>query len=77
MSSAGRGLDPFTLKRIERFIETHRTATGQLPTIQDFEKNGMDREQIKGAIKAERIEEFFVTLTNGSLVKGFKLKQPG
>lgn len=66
--------DPFTLKRIERFIEKHRTASGQLPSLQDFETGGFARELIKEAERGGAIVEFYVTLTNGTVVKGYKIK---
>ncbi len=66
--------DPFTLKRIEKFIEKHRTASGQLPSLQDFETNGFSRDVIKDAERGGAIEECYVTLTNGTVIKGYKLK---
>ncbi len=68
-------LDRFTERRLTRFIETFRAAQGQLPTIQDFAKEGMSEDVLKAAIKAGAIEPFYVTLTNGTIMKGFKIKQ--
>jgi hypothetical protein len=67
-------LDPFTRKRIERFIEKHRSSSGQLPSFQDFERGGFDRELIKVAERQGFIEEFYVTLTNGTIIKGYKVR---
>jgi hypothetical protein len=67
-------VDPFTLKRIERFIEKHRSASGQLPSLQDFEKAGIDRDTVKAAERQGAIEEFYVTLTNGTILKGYKIR---
>ena len=66
--------DPFTLKRIERCIEKHRTASGQLPTRQDFEAAGFQRDTIKEAERSGFIEELYVTLTNGTIMKGYKAR---
>ncbi len=66
-------LDPFTRRRLVRFIEDFRTRSGQLPTHNDLEGNSFDGELIKSAIKEKVIEEFYVTLTNGTIVKGYKI----
>lgn len=65
-------LDPFTRRRLVRFIEDFRTRSGQLPTLNDLEGNGFDGERIKEALKEKVIEEFYVTLTNGTIMKGYK-----
>ena len=74
MSSHRPQLDPFTLKRLQRFVETFRPAQGQLPTLRDFEAASFTRDQVEAAIKQGAIEELYVTLTNGTIVKGFKIK---
>ncbi len=66
-------LDPFTRKRLIRFIEEFRTRAGQLPTLRDLDEGGFPDEVIKGAIKHKVIEQFYVTLTNGTIVKGYKV----
>jgi len=66
-------LDPFTRRRLIRFVEDFRTRSGQLPTLADLEGNGFDGERVKIAIKEKVIEEFYVTLTSGMIVKGYKL----
>lgn len=69
-------IDPFTRKRILHFIENHRANHGQLPTLNDLDQNGFNKETVKAAIKAKVIEEFYVTLTNGTVVKGYKPVNP-
>jgi hypothetical protein len=68
-------MDTFTQRRLIRAVENIRSETGQLPTLKDFEAQGFDKEAVKAALKLGLIEEFYVTLTSGSVVKGFKLKQ--
>lgn len=71
-------LDPFSRKRLLRAIEDHRSKTGQLPTFEDLERSGFSREVVKEAVRLKLIAEFYVTLTNGTIVKGFKPGQfPG
>jgi hypothetical protein len=67
-------LDLFTERRILKFIDDHRAKEGSLPTLRDFENAGFGKEVVDGAIKQGLIEMFYVTLTNGSVVKGFKKK---
>lgn len=69
-------LAPFTRLRLIRFVENFRGSSGQLPTLRDLQENGFDGDQIKQALKEQIIEEFYVTLTNGTIVKGFKLVGP-
>lgn len=68
-------LDLFTQKRFTRFIQEFRHQSGQLPTIKDFESGGFDRKVIEAALKIKLIEEFYVTLTSGTIVKAYKLSQ--
>lgn len=70
---ANPGLDLFTRRRLVRFVEDFRIRTGQLPTRQDLRDGGFDEERVKQALKEKVIEEFFVTLTSGTIVKGFKI----
>ncbi len=67
-------MDLFSQRRLLKKIEDIRAETGQLPTLQDLDRAGFDREAVKAAIKLGLIEEFYVTLTNGSVVKGYKKK---
>ncbi len=68
-------LDLFTQKRIQRFIDDFRGKSGQLPTLPDFETGGFTRDQVDAAIKVKVIEQFYVTLNNGTIMKGFKRLQ--
>lgn len=65
-------IDLFTRKRLVRFVEDYRLKSGQLPTFADLEKAGFDRAMVKEAERLKIVEEFYVTLTNGTVVKGFK-----
>ena len=65
-------IDIFTRKRLVRFVEDHRAKSGQLPTFGDLEKAGFERGLVKEAVRLRLIEEFYVTLTSGTVMKGFK-----
>jgi hypothetical protein len=67
-------IDPFTLRRIARFIDDFRSREGVLPTLKDFEANGFERTLIDSAVRDEKLELLYVALTNGTIVKGYKLK---
>jgi hypothetical protein len=67
-------MDSFTGKRITRFIEDFRKSSGALPTLKDFETAGFPKETIDTAVRKDLIELFYVTLTNGTIVKGYKIK---
>jgi hypothetical protein len=69
-------MDPFSQKRLLRVVEEHRHKTGQLPTFEDLERSAFSREMVKEALKLKLIVELYVTLTNGTIVKGFKLNVP-
>ena len=66
-------LDPFTRRRLVAFIESFRQG-GQLPTLKDFEAAGIDRATVDAAVRDNAISQFYVTLTNGTIVKGYKVK---
>jgi hypothetical protein len=66
-------LDPFTRRRLTRFVDEFRSKNGQLPTLQDLSTGGFSDDAVKAALKDKVIEPFYVTLTNGTIVKGFKL----
>ena len=72
---AMNSLDPFTRRRLIRLVEEFRGSQGQMPTLKDLDAQGFDSERVKLAIKEKVIEEFYVTLTNGTIVKGFKTVQ--
>jgi len=67
-------LDLFTQKRLTRFIEEFRRQSGALPTLQDFERAGLARETVDLAVRQKVLEQFYVTLTNGTIVKGYKVR---
>jgi hypothetical protein len=69
-------IDPFTARRLERFITDFRTESGRLPTLAHLEDAGFPKATVQSALKAGLIEEFYVTLTSGSVVKGYKLADP-
>lgn len=66
--------DPFTLKRIQAFVAEHRKKSGALATLKDLDAAGFSKELVEEAKKKKLIEEFYVTLTNGTVVKAFKVK---
>lgn len=68
-------LDPFTMKRLRNFVEGFRTKTGQLPTLRDLRENGFTEEVVKNAVRSKLIEERYVTLTTGTIMKGYVLSQ--
>ena len=70
-------LDPFTARRLTRFVEEHRRSTGQLPTLQDFERNGLARETVDQAVREEILEQLYINLTQGPMVKGYTVKTRG
>jgi hypothetical protein len=66
-------LDPFTRQRITKFVENFRAESGQLPTLKDLASAGISKELVKSAISDELLSEFYVTLTNGTIVKAYKI----
>ena len=67
-------MDLFSLKRLQKLVAEHRGKTGQLATFKDLQAAGFSNEDVSEAIKKDLIEEFYVTLTNGTIVKAFKIK---
>lgn len=68
-------MDAFTSKRITKFIEDFRRDKAQLPTLKDFAAAGFEESVVNEAEKKKVIEKFYVNLTNGSIVKGYKVKK--
>lgn len=66
-------IDTFTRKRLEKFVADFRERSGVLPTLADLANAGFDRAKIDDAIHDRILVEFYVTLTNGTVVKGYKL----
>lgn len=75
MAKPRQKIDQFTLRRLGRFIDGFRQKTGQLPTLKDLAADGFDEALVDSAIKDGRLEQLYVTLTNGSVVKGFKIRR--
>ena len=67
-------LDVFTLRRLCRFIDEHRHKTGQYATLKDLAENGFEKEVVDRAERDKVILELPVNLTNGSVVKGYKVR---
>lgn len=67
-------MDAFSLKRLQKLVAEHREKTGELATVADIERAGFSAKDIAFAKKKNAIEEFYVTLTNGVIKKGFKIK---
>lgn len=65
-------MDPFSQRRLMNFIANFRGQNGQIPTLKDLAQAGFDGDAVKAALKLQLIEEFYVTLTNGTIVKGYK-----
>ena len=57
-----------------QFVKKFRSETGQLPTLKDLKNSGFSNDEIALGIKEEVIEQFYVTLISGSIVKAFKIK---
>lgn len=57
-----------------KFTKDTREKTGQLPTLQDYEKSGFPKKLVEEGEKENIIEQFYVTLTNGTILKGYKVK---
>lgn len=68
-------LDAFTCRRITKFVNDHRVSTGQLPTLKDLANGGFDHDIVAAAVKNKTLDTLYVTLTNGTIVKGFKVHQ--
>ena len=74
MAKPTRKIDPFTVRRLERFIEEFRARTGQLPTVRDLSDGGFDEDFVDRAVRDGILEQLYVTLTNGTILKGYKRK---
>ena len=74
MAKLREKIDPFTARRLQKCVDDHRARSGQLPTLQDLLAAGFDGDLVDRALKDGLLEQLYVTLTNGSIVKGFKNK---
>lgn len=64
-------IDPFSRQRLIRFIGEHRRRTGQLPTLTDLEREGFTKTFVNLAVRKKILNELYVTLTNGTVMKGY------
>ena len=67
-------IDPFTEKRAVKFVEDFRANTGQLPTLQDLAQAHFEKPIVDALLKQGILEEFYVTLQSGTIMKGYKIK---
>ncbi len=74
MAKPTRKIDPFTVRRLERFIGDFRARSGQLPTVRDLGEAGFDETTVDQAVRDDILEQLYVTLTNGTILKGYKFK---
>lgn len=68
-------MDTFTKSRIKKIISEHRTKYAQLPTLKELEKYGFSKKDIELGIKEQWLEQLYVNLTTGAVVKVFKVKE--
>jgi hypothetical protein len=68
-------LDTFTKNRIKKVIGEHRKSYGQLPTLKDLERQGFAKKEIEVGIKEKWLEQLYVNLTSGAVVKVIKVKE--
>lgn len=68
-------MDAFTTRRLMKFIEKHREHHGTLPMLADLEREGFTKPAVERAERDGLIEQFYVTLTDGSIRKGYKIKK--
>ena len=66
-------MDRFLVNRIEKWVQSWRARTGELPTLQDFEAAQISKETVDQAVRVGVLEKFYVTLTSGVIKKGYKL----
>lgn len=66
-------MDALTRQRVRRFVSDFRTRTGQLPTLKDFAAAGFDKKAVERCVRDKVLQEMYVTLTNGVIVKGYKV----
>ena len=55
-------------------ILEHRQRHAQLPTLKDLEKSGFSKKEVDVALKEKWIEQLYVNLTTGAVVKVFRVK---
>jgi hypothetical protein len=67
-------LDAFTSRRLTKTVEEIRRKTGELPTLKALADQGFPEATVKAAVHEGLLESLYVTLTNGVIVKGYKVK---
>lgn len=67
-------MDTFTKTRIKKTISEHRKKHAQLPTLKDLEKYGFSKKEIETGIKEKWLEQLYINMTTGAVVKVFKVK---
>lgn len=65
-------VDPFSVKRLRKFVEDFRNQTGQYATLKDITQAQFDEATLKEALKKKAITQLYVTMTSGAVVKGYK-----
>ncbi|MBM4304324.1 MAG: hypothetical protein FJ112_08355 [Deltaproteobacteria bacterium] len=68
-------MDTFTKNRIKKVINDHRKSYGQLPTLKDLKNQGFSKKEIEVGIKEMWLEQLYVNLTSGAVVKVIKVKE--
>lgn len=67
-------MDTFTKTRIKKTITEHRKKHAQHPSLKDLEKYGFSKKEIEVGVKENWLEQLYVNMTTGSVVKVFKIK---
>jgi hypothetical protein len=67
-------MDPFTQSRLKKCVLQHRQTHAQLPTLKDLENYGFSKKDVELAVKENCLVSLYVTLTNGAIVKVFKVR---
>jgi hypothetical protein len=68
-------MDPFTKKRLVKFVSDFRAKAGTPPTLKDFESGSFPKPLIEEAVKDGLLEMFYVNLTSGTIVKTYRLRE--
>ncbi len=67
-------MDLFTKTRIKKTVLEHRKAHAQFPTLKDLERYGFSKKEIDKAVKEKWLDQLYVNLTTGAVVKVFRVK---
>ena len=55
-------------------MEHDRRSAARQPTLKDFEGAGFAPALVARAVREEKLQELYVTLTTGAIVKGYKVR---